>query len=759
MTAFKLEHTLLNPVSIAVRDSVVQQGIWVKAYGTSENGLVHSSVETSSSTTTENGRMAVQQRLSLRVEDRVGLLRDLSLALLAHRVDVDSLTAYTLGDSSDRGFEAGSGHAQIEAEVVSDRPMSSSDWAALMETLKMTASGGIMQSGAPRNIIDTVAAIGSSRETTGKYPNWGGGTRAGTREGTYDDSSAPGMGKQTLASKGSLLRGPGGLKKAESIADLNRFQMESSKVPSWSGQGIRKGAVGGGSGIQPPMPPAPEHQFMDSPIHPTRTLGSASPMLHRSFSVADMKTNVTSGGSSGALSGSGGGFRPGMPQSVTHSASSKDLLTTEIGSLWPSTRPVSASGLNDRMMMDSDENSLSQLPEISRVGEKNDYSGRTSPSGSKKFGSFTTAEIVTRATSPTLGSSVCKPGSPAPATLFGGPNGFPELSPPRRDRSTKDYTLLRELGRGLCGTVYLGREKDTGNIVAFKVMRKSKLVDVGEANHASVERRIHEQISSGPFINRLIASFQDPWALFLVLEYAPCGDLFQAMNFHGLPSRNDAIIYTMQVFTALDHLHALSYVYRDLKPENILLHTNGSVQLADFGMCKQLRSGERTFTICGTAQYMSPEVLLHQGCYFEADLWAMGIFIYELSTGDTPFSSNSDSRQELYRRLMSHDPDKMILPNQIDRKTASLVKGLLQNDESKRLGSGRRMYQLYQHPWFDGVDLEAVQAGTITPDLNPRRRNVINDPTLQKVLASGDIPWQRGNVIDDPNTVALFEKF
>ena len=140
-------------------------------------------------------------------------------------------------------------------------------------------------------------------------------------------------------------------------------------------------------------------------------------------------------------------------------------------------------------------------------------------------------------------------------------------------------------------------------------------------------------------------------------------------------------------------------------------------------------------------------------------MWAMGIFVYELTTGDTPFSSNSDSRQELYRRLMSHNPDKMILPNAIDRRTASVVKGLLQNEEAKRLGSGGQMFHLYQHPWFDGVDVAAVQAGFVTPQLSPRRRNVINDPALQKVLGEGDIPWQRGATIEDAATLALFENF
>jgi serine/threonine protein kinase len=142
-----------------------------------------------------------------------------------------------------------------------------------------------------------------------------------------------------------------------------------------------------------------------------------------------------------------------------------------------------------------------------------------------------------------------------------------------------------------------------------------------------------------------------------------------------------------------------------------------------------------------------------------ASHYSTGIFVYELTTGDTPFSSNSDSRQELYRRLMSHNPNKMALPNAIDRRTASVVKGLLQNEEPKRLGSGGQMFQLYRHPWFDGVDVAAVQAGMVTPQLSPRKRNIINDPALQKVLSEGDIPWQRGMPIEDPTTLELFASF
>jgi len=295
--------------------------------------------------------------------------------------------------------------------------------------------------------------------------------------------------------------------------------------------------------------------------------------------------------------------------------------------------------------------------------------------------------------------------------------------------------------------------------VAFKVMRKSKLVDVGEVQHACCERKLHEKLSKGSYINKLLASFQTPWALFLILEYAPCGDLFQAMNYHGLPSQRDAALYAAQVALALKYIHFCNYVYRDLKPENILLKADGSAQLADFGMAKLLKDGERTYTICGTAQYMSPEVLLHRGCYFEADLWAMGIFIYELTCGDTPFSTANGTRQDMYRKLMNHVPETMTFTRQFDRRATSIIKGLLQNDETKRLGSGKNFDQLFMHPWFDDIDVQAVVDGTIVQTLKPRKRNVVNDPQLQQQLQKNDFPWEKGNLVEDEETLNLFKDF
>ena len=323
----------------------------------------------------------------------------------------------------------------------------------------------------------------------------------------------------------------------------------------------------------------------------------------------------------------------------------------------------------------------------------------------------------------------------------------------------RDFIILRELGRGLCGTVYLAKYRLTDQLVAFKVMRKQKLIDVGEMRHAVLERRTHEEINDGPFIDKLLHAYQDRWALFLVLEYAPCGDLFQAMNYHGLPTLHDAKMYATQCALAIDYMHQCGYVYRDLKPENILLDTNGCVRLADFGMAKKLVGNERAYTICGTAQYMSPEVFNHNGCRFEADFWALGILIYELCSGGTPFGADKDSRQELYRRLMQHRNDTMTFPAWFDIETASIVRALLHEDETKRRGHVGGISAVLTHPWFASASRMDVLSGIQAPTLQPRRRNIVYDLKLRESIDLGDIPWECGQVVVDPEHVRAYETF
>jgi len=338
-------------------------------------------------------------------------------------------------------------------------------------------------------------------------------------------------------------------------------------------------------------------------------------------------------------------------------------------------------------------------------------------------------------------------------------DGIPDPSL-MKNATFRDFLILRELGRGLCGTVYLAKFRETDQLVAFKVMRKQKLIDVGEVHHAVREREVHAKINNGPFIEKLLHAYQDAWALYLVLEYAPCGDLFQAMNYHGLPTMDDAKVYTMQCALALDYIHQHGYVYRDLKPENILLDTDGCVRLADFGMSKLLEHPtDRAMTICGTAQYMSPEVLNHRGCRFEADLWALGILIYELCSGSTPFGSDKDSRQDLYKRLLHHRNATMTFPTWFDAQTCSIIKALLHEDEQLRLGAGDRFHDVILHQWFDKVNHLDVIKGHLLPRLSPRRRNIVYDMKLREAIATGHVPWECGSLVTAIEHLNLYRTF
>ena len=188
----------------------------------------------------------------------------------------------------------------------------------------------------------------------------------------------------------------------------------------------------------------------------------------------------------------------------------------------------------------------------------------------------------------------------------------------------------------------------------------------------------------------------------------------------------------------------------------MLLGANGCVRLADFGMAKKLETADdRAYTICGTAQYMSPEVLTHRGCRFEADFWALGVLIYELCTGTTPFGGDKDSRQELYRRLLHHRNDTMTFPTWFNAETCSIVKSFLHEDESKRLDAN----QSFDHPWFASVSSMDVLSGAQAPVLQPRRRNIVYYMKLRESIAQGDVPWERGTIVSDPAQLALFESF
>eukprot|EP00854_Cymbomonas_tetramitiformis_P014070 gene14070-16635_t len=149
-----------------------------------------------------------------------------------------------------------------------------------------------------------------------------------------------------------------------------------------------------------------------------------------------------------------------------------------------------------------------------------------------------------------------------------------------------------------------------------------------------------------PFLLSCLGHFSDDEHLYLVLDFMRGGDLFQMLTRVSKLTSPVARFYAAQILLALEYIHKQGCIYRDLKPENILISETGNIKLADFGFCKEVEEGGRKYTVCGTTDYMAPEVLLCQGHDRAADLWAFGIMIFELLAGVPPFECETDD--EMY---------------------------------------------------------------------------------------------------------------
>ncbi|KAI3473047.1 hypothetical protein Pfo_030016 [Paulownia fortunei] len=200
----------------------------------------------------------------------------------------------------------------------------------------------------------------------------------------------------------------------------------------------------------------------------------------------------------------------------------------------------------------------------------------------------------------------------------------------------EDFEVLKVVGQGAFGKVYQVRKRGTSEIYAMKVMRKDKIMEKNHAEYMKAERDILTKIDH-PFIVRLRYSFQTKYRLYLVLDFVNGGHLFFQLYHHGLFREDLARIYTAEIISAVSHLHANGIMHRDLKPENILLDADGHAMLTDFGLAKELEENARSNSMCGTVEYMSPEIILGKGHDKAADWWSVGILLFEMLTGQVRF--------------------------------------------------------------------------------------------------------------------------
>ncbi|CAI2163432.1 3495_t:CDS:2 [Funneliformis geosporum] len=270
-----------------------------------------------------------------------------------------------------------------------------------------------------------------------------------------------------------------------------------------------------------------------------------------------------------------------------------------------------------------------------------------------------------------------------------------------------DYDLIKVLGKGCMGKVFLSREKHVNKLFALKAISKEWVVFRQEVEHTKTERDILASIAtiSHPFLISLRESFQDSNQLFLVLDYYPGGDIAtQLAKWHKFDDAR-CLFYAAEIVLGIEELHRLGIVYRDLKPENILIGRDGHIVLTDFGLSKQFEPNwQKTKTFCGTAEYLAPEIIRAEEYSYPVDWWSLGTLLYEMMTGITPFWAEDQNR--MYQRVLE---DELIFPDDMTFESIDILRGLLQRNPMNRLGCGPvGSMEIKTHSYFNFVNWDDV---------------------------------------------------
>jgi len=260
---------------------------------------------------------------------------------------------------------------------------------------------------------------------------------------------------------------------------------------------------------------------------------------------------------------------------------------------------------------------------------------------------------------------------------------------------------------------------------ALKMLKKSEIIRLKQVEHIKSEKSILSQINH-PFIVVLYASFQDENNLFMLMEYIIGGELFSQLRKVGRFSNDTSRFYAAEIVLALEYLHSKNIVYRDLKPENLLIDKDGHMKITDFGFAKVVE--DRTWTLCGTPEYLAPEIIQSKGHGKAVDWWALGILIYEMLAGYPPFYDENPFG--IYQKILA---GKIEFPRHFDPNAKDLVKKLLTADRTKRFGCLKDGAEdIKRHKWFKGVDWVKVYNRKVKPPFIPGYKSLDDTSNFDK---------------------------
>jgi len=286
-----------------------------------------------------------------------------------------------------------------------------------------------------------------------------------------------------------------------------------------------------------------------------------------------------------------------------------------------------------------------------------------------------------------------------------------------------DFEFRTCIGKGSFGKVLLVRSKQNSELYALKALQKDMIRRREQISHTKTERVILEKMNN-PFIVSLKYAFQTEENLYLVTEFLQGGELFYHLRKERKFSEEKMRFYTCQIILAIEYLHKHKIIYRDLKPENILIDQEGNIKLTDFGLSKIINNeNNRAYTICGTPEYLAPEILMQKGYDKSVDWWSLGALVYEMLVGVSPFKTKDSNKMININTYLRN----IEMPDGISEAAGSLIRGLLQVETHKRLGFGERdAEEVKSHCFFEGVDWDYVSQKKMKQPFKPKLKNELD---------------------------------
>ena len=279
--------------------------------------------------------------------------------------------------------------------------------------------------------------------------------------------------------------------------------------------------------------------------------------------------------------------------------------------------------------------------------------------------------------------------------------------------------IKAQIGQGSFGKVFLAELPNQSKKYAIKVIRKDKLIQHEQITNTILEKDILVD-ADHPFLCGMEYLFQSEARLYFVLPFVGGGELYRIFKQKKILPENVVKFYATQIIVALGKLHERGIVHRDIKLENVMVDTNGYIKIIDFGLAKYLDHGESAMTFCGTAEYFAPEVITRTGHDRMVDWWAVGVLIFEMLFGTSPFFN--PNRQVLMSKIKSARvvfPSRAHFNIEYSDTVVDLILKLLTKDKAQRLGATNDAAEILAHEWFADIDIPALESLQISAPFLP----------------------------------------